>query len=110
MWVKQYTSDLIDRQWQLLEPMLVRSDPRGEVAKHTKRGVVNIIFYVLKNGVQCLRDYQGCHIQRVFWPVRDRLFPVDSSEEETWWLEIVSTVTPDRQTFVLDNLRPSFAP
>jgi putative transposase len=50
--VKRYTSDLSDGQWQVLEPLLTRSDPRGAVARHSKREVVNAIFYVLDNGIK----------------------------------------------------------
>lgn len=51
-WVKRYTSDLKDKEWEILEPLLPRSDPRGAQPKHPKREVVNAILYVLDNGIK----------------------------------------------------------
>ena len=50
--VKRYTSDLKDKEWELLRGLLPRSDPRGALGKHDKREVVNAILYVLDNGIK----------------------------------------------------------
>lgn len=50
--MKRYSSDLKDKEWAILEPLLPRSDPRGAVPKHDKREVINAILYVLDNGIK----------------------------------------------------------
>jgi len=47
-----YPSDLNDEQWKLIEHYFERPDPRGAVSKHSKRAIVNAIFYVIRGGVQ----------------------------------------------------------
>lgn len=47
-----YQSDLTDNQWSLIEHYFKRSDPRGAVSKHSKRAIVNAIFYVIRTGAQ----------------------------------------------------------
>ena len=47
---KAYPSDLSDREWQLLEPLLPPPKPRGRSIKYPRREVVNAIRYVLRTG------------------------------------------------------------
>lgn len=47
-----YPSDLSDEQWSLIEHYFKRPDPRGAVSKHSKRTIVNAIFYVIRSGMQ----------------------------------------------------------
>ena len=47
-----YPSDLTDEQWNLIRHYFKRSDPRGAVSRHSKRSIVNAIFYVVRAGVQ----------------------------------------------------------
>ena len=45
-----YPSDLSDAQWQKIEPVFARSDPRGARSKYPKRRVVEAILYRLREG------------------------------------------------------------
>ena len=47
---KAYPSDLSDREWQLLEPLLPPPKPGGRPVKYPRREVVNAIRYVLRTG------------------------------------------------------------
>ena len=47
---KSYPSDLSDREWQLLEPLLPPPKPGGRPIKYSRREVFNAIRYVLRNG------------------------------------------------------------
>ena len=53
---KAYPSDLSDREWQLLEPLLPPPKPGGRPVKYPRREVVNAIRYVLRTGCASLRD------------------------------------------------------
>ena len=46
-----YPSDLTDRQWRRLEPLLPPAKPGGRPRSADLREVVNAILYVLRNGV-----------------------------------------------------------
>ena len=45
-----YPSDLSDREWQVLEPLLPPPKPGGRPLKYSRREVVNAIRYVLRTG------------------------------------------------------------
>jgi putative transposase len=47
-----YPSDLNDNEWELIEHFFERPDPRGNKGYHSKRTIVNGIFYVIKGGIQ----------------------------------------------------------
>lgn len=47
-----YPSDLSEEQWKLIEHYFQRPDPRGAVSRHTKKSIVNAIFYVIRGGIQ----------------------------------------------------------
>ncbi len=49
---KRYASDLSDREWELLEPLLPVAKPGGRPRRVNLREVVNAIFYLLKTGCQ----------------------------------------------------------
>lgn len=49
---KAYPSDLSDREWQLIEPLLPKPLRRGPKANVNLREVVNGIFYLLHEGCQ----------------------------------------------------------
>jgi putative transposase len=49
---KQYTSDLSDAEWELLEPLIPAAKGGGRPRTVNMREVVNAIFYVLKTGCQ----------------------------------------------------------
>ncbi len=46
-----YPSDLTDRQWRRLEPLIPAAKPGGRPRSADMREVVNAILYVLRNGV-----------------------------------------------------------
>jgi putative transposase len=47
----RYPSDLTERQWELLAPLLERPHPGyGRPRKYPLREIVNALFYVVKNG------------------------------------------------------------
>jgi putative transposase len=45
-----YTSDLIDEEWQILEPLLPSEKPGGRPRKYLMRDVIDAIQYVLRAG------------------------------------------------------------
>ena len=49
---KRYTSDLTDREWAILEPLIPPAKHGGRPRSVNLREVLNAIFYVLKTGCQ----------------------------------------------------------
>jgi len=49
---KPYTSDLTDKEWATLEPLIPPPKPGGRQRSTNMREVMNAIFYVLKTGCQ----------------------------------------------------------
>ena len=47
-----YPSDLSDAEWDVIAPFLSPKDGRGSFHRHSKRSVLNAIFYVNKTGCQ----------------------------------------------------------
>ena len=47
-----YDSDLTDDEWNLLEPFIPKPKPGGRPIKHTRRMILNAIFYVNRSGCQ----------------------------------------------------------
>lgn len=47
-----YPSDVSDREWQILRPLVPEAKRGGRPAKHTRREIVNAIFYVVRTGCQ----------------------------------------------------------
>ncbi len=47
---KAYPSDVSDREWELLEPLIPAPKGGGRPAKHSRREIVNAIRYVLRTG------------------------------------------------------------
>src|SRR6266536_5621486 len=77
---KAYPSDLNDEQWAVIEPMLPkRRDARGAKMRHSRREMLNAIFYWVRNGCswsalphdfppyQTVADYQRKLTQRGVW-------------------------------------------
>ena len=77
-----YPTDLTDGQWEKLEPLLPRRrDARGAKPKHSRRELLNAIFYVTRNGViwealphdfppyKTVKDYYRKLCQRGVWPM-----------------------------------------
>jgi transposase len=48
---KRYPSDLTDREWAILEPLVPQAKPGGHPRTVNPREVVNAIFYVLRGGI-----------------------------------------------------------
>jgi putative transposase len=49
---KQYTSDLTDAEWAILEPLIPAAKAGGRPRTTNMREVLNAIFYILKTGCQ----------------------------------------------------------
>lgn len=49
---KSYPTDLSDEQWEILEPLVPAAQPGPQPIKHTRREIVNAIFYLLRSGCQ----------------------------------------------------------
>jgi putative transposase len=49
---KAYPSDLTDKEWNILKPLIPPPKPGGHPRTADMREVVNAIFYVLKSGCQ----------------------------------------------------------
>ncbi len=47
-----YDSDLIDAEWQLIEPLLPDPKPVGKIREVNLRDIVNAIFYRADNGIK----------------------------------------------------------
>lgn len=47
-----YPTDLTDREWALLEPLLPRAKPGGRPRSVNLRVILNGLFYVLRSGCQ----------------------------------------------------------
>jgi len=47
---RRYPSDLTDKQWTLLEPLLPPPSTTGRREKHPRREVLNAIFYLVRTG------------------------------------------------------------
>ena len=45
-----YSSDLNDSEWQHLEPLVPLTKPGGRPPKHSRREILNGIFYVTRSG------------------------------------------------------------
>ncbi len=45
-----YPSSLTDAEWDVLEPLLARKDGRGRPGRHSKRTLVDAIFYLTRAG------------------------------------------------------------
>ena len=48
---RAYPTDLTDRQWAILEPLIPRPKPGGRPAKHPRRDIVDAMLYVLRGGI-----------------------------------------------------------
>ena len=49
---RAYPSDISDREWEIIEPLLPKSKSRGRKRNTDLREVVNAIFYLLEEGCQ----------------------------------------------------------
>ena len=47
---EQYPSDLTDREWRVLEPLVPGEKKLGRPAKYSKRIILNAIFYLVRSG------------------------------------------------------------
>ena len=48
---KPYPTDLNDKQWRLLQPLLPQAKPGGRPETYPKREILNGIFYVVRGGI-----------------------------------------------------------
>ncbi|MFM2315614.1 MAG: hypothetical protein RLZZ04_4892 [Cyanobacteriota bacterium] len=52
----RYSSDLTDKEWEIIEPLLLSQKKKTRPPVWTKRQLLNGIFYQLKNG--CPKGYR----------------------------------------------------
>ena len=48
---RRYPTDLTDRQWAILKPLIPAVRPGGRPAKHARREIVDAQLYVLRGGI-----------------------------------------------------------
>ncbi len=48
---RRYPTDLTDRQWTILGPLVPAPKPGGRPAKHARREIVDAMLYVLRGGI-----------------------------------------------------------
>ena len=48
----KYPSDLTTKQWQIIKPLFTGENRGAHFAKHTKRKLINAVFYIEKTGCQ----------------------------------------------------------
>ena len=48
----KYPSDLTTKQWQIINPLFTGENRGAHFAKHTKRKLINAVFYMEKTGCQ----------------------------------------------------------
>jgi len=49
---REYATDLSDNEWAVLEPLVPAVKTGGRPASHSRREIVNAIWYVLRTGCQ----------------------------------------------------------
>ncbi len=49
---KVYQTDLSEREWQMIEPLLPVPEAVGRPRKHSLREILNAIFYIVRTGSQ----------------------------------------------------------
>ena len=49
---KKYPTDLTDKEWQILEPLVPPIKSGGRPANYTRREILNAILFVLRSGCQ----------------------------------------------------------
>lgn len=50
MSTQHYATNLTDAEWALLQPVLPAEAPLGRPRLHTRRAILNALFYVLRTG------------------------------------------------------------
>jgi len=55
---RAYSSDLTDKQWEVLRPLIPLPSLEGRPATVERRELVNAMLYVLRSGCPCPRDAQ----------------------------------------------------
>ena len=68
---KRYPTDLSDKEWAILEPLVPAVKPGGRPARWPRREIVNAIFYVVRSGCtwrQLPHDFPPC--QTVYYYFR----------------------------------------
>ena len=49
---KRYSSDLSDKEWDLIEPLIPLAKPGGRPRSIDTRAIMNAVFYLLRTGCQ----------------------------------------------------------
>jgi len=83
---KAYPSDLSDAQWELLAPLLPQPGPEDRPLEHSRREIINAIFYVLRTGCawrQLPHDLPPW--QTVYWYLR-------RWQKDGTWMRLTATL------------------
>ena len=67
---KPYPTDLTDKQWTLIEPLLPKRDGRGRKPKHSRRELLNAVLYLNRTGCQWRmlpHDFPAWEAVYAFW-------------------------------------------
>lgn len=102
---KTYTSDLTDKQWALIEPLIPPARTGGDKRTSDMRQIVDDLLYVLKNGCQW-RDLPGDFTpswEAVYaffhrWSTDGTLEAIYDALHRRWRLEQGRAETPVRQS------------
>lgn len=67
---KPYPTDLTDKQWTLIEPLLPKRDGRGRKPQHARRELLNAVLYLNRTGCQWRmlpHDFPAWEAVYAFW-------------------------------------------
>lgn len=67
---KPYPTDLTDKQWRFIEPLLAKRDGRGRKPHHTRRELLNAVLYLNRAGCQWRmlpHDFPAWEAVYAFW-------------------------------------------
>ena len=65
-----YPTDLTDKQWAFIEPLLPKRDGRGRKPKHSRRELLNAVLYLNRTGCQWRmlpHDFPAWEAVYAFW-------------------------------------------
>ncbi len=77
---KSYPSDLSDREWQILEPLLPAEKTGGRHRAYPLREIINAIQYILRNGCA----WRAMPHDLPHWEIAYHYFRL-WKQDGTWW-------------------------
>lgn len=104
---KAYPTDLTDKEWSILEPLLPAPKPGGRHLKYSRREILNGLFYIVRSGCSWrmmphdLPDWQSVYGYFRVW-----------KKDGTWerlnqflvqWLRVESVRMPEPSAAIMDS-------